>query len=527
MATLIQRLEAAKPTIQQILKLSGTVGMSYGILHEGKVVHTESFGFRDYGKKLSVDEKTIFPICSLTKAMLASAIGILVEDGKLSWETKVKDVIPDFRTHSQELHHSATILDFLSMRSGMQQYGAWLQSQNNVIFPREDSMKIINSFKQTQPLRQGFQYDNWAYELLSHVFPNTVGEDWGMFCSDHLFRPLGLGKTGTRASTLDEDNVARAYTVLDDAAPVQIRDVQLSDQTLMGAAGGVRSCVADLLTYYAAFLDAYTDQASSGKTATTGSPFKQVIPITSAHTQIPILGFGDQAYAMGWVKGRLPGPLSIISNNFSHLGSNVPEIGTNGPGIATLNHAGSMAGAMTAVIVFPESKSAIIVLTNTLGLSDTADTVSQLLTEVLFDLPEKHDFVALTQKIVAVEIESMSTIEDTLERERKLGTLPRDLRDYVGTYQNSIGTMKIDIMLQESKLVMRFQGLEEETFGLEHYEHDVFTWWYTRDECVRRGRFTNSPAEYFKIGFEGREGVIHSLAWKTGSADPEVFWKSK
>ncbi|KAL8953434.1 MAG: hypothetical protein Q9222_000708 [Ikaeria aurantiellina] len=419
------------------------------------------------------------------------ALGILVDDDKLSWDTKVKDVIPGFRTQSEELHNSATILDFLSMRSGMQQYNPWLQSQNNIIFPRDDGLKIINSLRQTQPLRQGFQYDNWAYEILSHVFPNIVGSDWGVFCSDHLFKPLNLSRTGSRASALDSMNVARAYTVLDDTTPVTVRDVHLSDQTLMGGAGGVRSCVADLLTYYAAFLDAYADQTSSGKTSTINSPFTQVISTTSAHITIPIRGFENQAYAMGWVKGRLPGPLGVISNNFGNLGSNVPEVGRNGPSIATLNHAGSMAGAMTGVILFPESKSAISVLTNTLGLSNTADTVSQLLTEILFDLPEPHDFVALSETITAAERKSMSRVAEKLDWERTLGTTLRDLQDYVGTYQNTLGTMKIEIMLQKSKLAMRFQDLEEETSGLEHEEHDIFTWHHSRNECARRGRFTN------------------------------------
>lgn len=527
MKVLTQRLETTRPIIEKILSLSGTVGLSYGILHEGKIVHTESFGLRDHDRKLPVDEETIFPLCSLTKAMVASGVGILVDDGKLSWDAKVKDAVPGFRTQSEELHHSASILDYLSMRTGMQQYSTWLQSQNNIIFPPSDSLKIINNFKQIQPLRHGFQYDNWAYEIASQVFPNSAGVDWGSFLSSNIFKPLGLKRTGTRADALDSSNVARAYAVLDNATPVMVRDVQLSDQTLMGGAGGARSCVADLLNYYAAFLNAHQDQESSGETASAKLPFKQVIPITSAHSKISVPGFDNQAYCMGWVKARLPGPLGIISNNFGNLGASVPEIGKNGPSMTTLNHAGSMAGAMTGVILFPESKSAIIVLTNTLGLTDTADTVSQLLTEILFDLPEKHDFVDLTQKIVDVELKSLSNVADQLERERTPGTTSRDLKDYVGTYRNVLGTMKVEIALKDNKLAMRFQDLEEETFALEHYEYDTFTWWFSRDECARRGRFTNYGYEYFRVSFVGKAGTIDRLTWKTVSQlpEPEVFMR--
>ncbi|KAL8834456.1 MAG: hypothetical protein Q9176_007480 [Flavoplaca citrina] len=522
MSGLSQRLEATGPIIEKILSLSGTVGLSYGVLHKGKILHTRNFGFRDHNKKLPVDEQTIFPLCSLTKAMVAAGIGILVDDGKLSWDTKVKDAVPGFHTQSSELHQSATILDFLSMRTGMQQYSTWLQSQNNIIFPPDDSLKIINSFKQVQPLRLGFQYDNWAYEIASQVFPTYVGTNWGSFLSSNIFKPLDLKRTGTKADALDSGNVARAYMALDDATPLTIRDVQLSDQTLLGGAGGARSCVADLLDYYAAFLNAREDQISSGKTWSADSPFKQVVPITSAHSEIAISRFKNQAYCMGWVEGQLPGPLGIISNNFERLGTNAPEIGKNGPSMITLNHAGSMVGAMTGVILFPESKSAIIVLTNTLGLTDTADTVSQLLTETLFDLPKKHDFVELTQEVVNVELKSLSDVADKLEQERTPGTSPRDLQDYVGTYWNELDTMKIEIFLVDEKLTMRFQDLEAETFPLEHYENDTFSWWFSRNECARYGRFTNYGYEYFRIGFVGRAGLIDRLTWKTVSQLPEA-----
>ena len=527
MNTLTQRLEKTRPVIERILSLSGTVGLSYGLVHEGSVVHTGSFGLRDHSKKLPVNEETIFPLCSLTKAMVALGLGILVEDGKLSWDTKIQEVVPGFRTQSEELHESASILDYLSMRTGMQQYGTWLQSQNNVIFPPSDSLKIVNSFKQVQPLRLGFQYDNWAYEIASQVFSNTVGINWASFLSSNISKPLGLERTGTNADALDSSNVARAYTVLDDKTPVMVADVQLSDQTLMGGAGGARSCVADLLKFYTALLNAYEAQASSGATATASLPFKQVIPIISAHIEIPVSGFENQAYAMGWVKGRLPGPLGFISNNFANLGANVPEIGKNGLSMTTLNHAGSMAGAMTAVTLFPDSKSAIIVLTNTLGLSDTSDTVSQLLTEILFDMPEKHDFVDLTQKIVDVELKSMSNVAQAFERERTYVTASRELDEYVGTYRNASGTMKVEILVQEQKLALRLQNLETETFAMEHYEDDTFTWNFSRDESARRGRFSNYDYEYYKIRFSESGGVIDRLIWKTVPQlpEPEIFIK--
>jgi hypothetical protein len=63
-----------------------------------------------------------------------------------------------------------------------------------------------------------------------------------------------------------------------------------------------------------------------------------------------------------------------------------------------------MAGALTAVMLFPKTKSAIIILTNSLSLSDTPDWVSQLLSEIVFGMPEKHDYVQWTKRTVEVEL---------------------------------------------------------------------------------------------------------------------------
>jgi CubicO group peptidase (beta-lactamase class C family) len=92
---LSSRLIIARPSIQQILSTSGTVGLSYGIIHRGAIVHTDNFGFRDHFQKLPMTLETMMPICSLTKGLLTSALGLLVEEGKLEWDARVSDLLSD------------------------------------------------------------------------------------------------------------------------------------------------------------------------------------------------------------------------------------------------------------------------------------------------------------------------------------------------------------------------------------------------------------------------------------------------
>ena len=82
-----QRLENLEPIISKICQESSCSGLSLGVLHCGKVVHEADYGYRDVEAKTHPDSDTLYSINSLTKPMTAAAIGTLVEDGLMRWDT--------------------------------------------------------------------------------------------------------------------------------------------------------------------------------------------------------------------------------------------------------------------------------------------------------------------------------------------------------------------------------------------------------------------------------------------------------
>jgi CubicO group peptidase (beta-lactamase class C family) len=144
MAATVKRLEALAPRIEELASIAGTVGVSLGVLHHNEVIHTANYGYRDLEKKFPPDQETIYPMCSLTKAMVAAGVSMLVEEGKLEWDKPIKNYLQDFRTQNKTLQNGVTLTDLLSHRTGLQSTNYWLESQNNVIFSEEDSMKVIN-----------------------------------------------------------------------------------------------------------------------------------------------------------------------------------------------------------------------------------------------------------------------------------------------------------------------------------------------------------------------------------------------
>ena len=69
---------------------------------------------RDVGANLPPTEETICPGCSLTKALVAATAGTLVEEGKLKWDTHVKDSLPECNISDDTIRNQVTVMDLLS-----------------------------------------------------------------------------------------------------------------------------------------------------------------------------------------------------------------------------------------------------------------------------------------------------------------------------------------------------------------------------------------------------------------------------
>ncbi|WXC48166.1 hypothetical protein QX201_007881 [Fusarium graminearum] len=89
-----------------ICKTSGTSGLSLSVITLGEEVYTNYFGFRDVDAQKVPDGSTTYFIGSLTKAMTAATAGILVEEGKLEWSTRIASILPP----SLKVHSTAAAL---------------------------------------------------------------------------------------------------------------------------------------------------------------------------------------------------------------------------------------------------------------------------------------------------------------------------------------------------------------------------------------------------------------------------------
>ena len=521
------RLCALGPTIRELMSIAGTAGLSLGVVHNDKLIHTANFGFRDYGFKLPVDNETIFPGCSLTKAMLCAVMGVLVEEGALTWDTKLKDVLPDFDTEDKVLHSCMTITDLLAHRAGMSTTNYWLGSQNNILFAKGDILTFLNNQQAVKPFRGQWQYNNFGYQLAGLVVERISSQRWDKVLESKILEPLGLTRTHALGNEKD-DNTAKAYVTLDHRTPTEIAGVKIAADQFGGASGGIRTCVKDLLTLYQELMRAGKDQFSTGQTSTPGSPLKQVPQLLSSKIPLKETSQLENSYALGWVRCQLPGPMGAVGLNPKLLPDGMPIVGKGVPSRLVIYHQGSNPGALAAVNLLPETQSAIVVMTNTLALNDCADWVGQLVLEALIGTTKRNDYPELARKSAATALAWHSAVEAALKKHQIPGTFPRDLEEYTGTYTNFIKTMKIEVTQRNNKLWFALQGLESEAFRMTHYHNDVFTWLQPRNELARRGRFTHQKHPYYLLRFSARDdNKIGQLAWAhdADAPDGEIFEK--
>jgi hypothetical protein len=91
-----ERLNLLGPTIAKICNISRTPRTSIGVTHRGEVIYKANFGYRDVEAQLVPDDNTAYHVASLTKGFSATALSILVGDGKLEWNAPLAQIIPGF-----------------------------------------------------------------------------------------------------------------------------------------------------------------------------------------------------------------------------------------------------------------------------------------------------------------------------------------------------------------------------------------------------------------------------------------------
>jgi len=490
------------------------------------VVHLHNFGFRDVRSQLLPTPDTNYFIASMSKAFTSAAIGILVEEGKVKWETRLKDILPGFHHNDRVVHEMATLVDLLAHRTGLQRADTlWLGAENKSLLSKEDTLETFNGLRPVKPFRDSFGYNNWGYALAGLIIEQLAGVPYADFIRQRILEPLGMARTQSGGKHEHLDNVAEAYQTLDDGSPFMIPRPHEDGKVIMEGASGTQSNVNDLLKFYRSILESSQEQFLEGKSNRSVSVLKQLPSILSGYQPMVVPSFREKSYGLAWARAEFPVPIGDIGTNPGLL-PEMPSVGCEKPSLGWW-HQGSLVGFTAFVALLPETTSAIVVLTNSTAFNDAADWVGQLVVEAVLHAPEKNDYVRLSRESSNAVLEKAVELEKTLEEQRIRGTKHKPLLSYTGKYFNNLGNFFLQISENDGQLEVRFQGRQSQAYKLSHYHNDVFSWYLPRNEQLKRGRWFITDPELYKVKFGGGDGKVDRLVWTYDSETTEgaVFRK--
>ena len=218
MITLSGVANAAPPAgfnerVEQLRKQIGAPGVAVTIVEDGKVTLARGWGVRDITTNKPVDGDTIFFTGSTGKAFTNAALATLVDQGKIEWDDKVIDHMPDFRMWDPWVTREMTIRDLLVHRSGLGLGQGDLLFLPNSTLSRKETVRRIRYLKPATSFRDRYAYDNILYMAAGQLIEEVSGKTWEQYIRDHVFGPLGMkNSTDTDAEFKANPNYARPHS---------------------------------------------------------------------------------------------------------------------------------------------------------------------------------------------------------------------------------------------------------------------------------------------------------------------------
>jgi len=424
-----QPLQGLDAYVQQVMHDWHVPGLAIVVVKDGKVVVARGYGVRELGKPGKADADTLFDIGSNSKAFTVAALGTLVSTGKLKWDAPVVDELKDFKQESPYVTQNLTLRDLLTHRSGYcDPEAAWYASDASDILQRVRWQKPEYGFRTT------FCYNNVQYLAASRFIPAITGRGWNDYVAAHLFQPLGMTRTvSSDAAVAASTNVATPHGMVDGKVSA-IQRYWPHNMDVFAAVGGIWSSANDMGHWLQMLL---ADGQYDGKTVLDARI------VTAMETPQMLIrsgtGVGDE------IRAWMPGGTFYTYG----LGLFVQDDGAH----RIAWHAGDIDGMASALVLAPDAKLGIAVLSNMSQANARFAIVAHVL-QAMLDLPSHDLDPALLAARRKDEAERAERKKKRADPRVANAQPPLPLADYAGMYSDKLdGTARV--ALEHGRLVLR------------------------------------------------------------------------
>lgn len=195
-----ERLAELERWIEESRRKLKVVGVSVGIIENGKVVFAKGFGEKKLGGGAAPDADTMYMVASNTKAMTTLMLAKLVDQGKFGWKTQARSLLPAFKLGSPDTTDKVLVEHLICACTGMpRQDFEWLLEFEGVT--PADALEVLGTMQPTSDFGELFQYSNpmaaAAGFIGGHVaYPDReLGAAYDEAMRTLVFEPLGMTST--------------------------------------------------------------------------------------------------------------------------------------------------------------------------------------------------------------------------------------------------------------------------------------------------------------------------------------------
>ena len=229
--------------VERVMKSFQVPGLCVAVVKDGKVVVAKGYGVRKLGEATPVDAHTNFGIGSNTKAITATALGLLVEDGKLEWDAPVGRYLPWFQMWDPYVTRELTVRDLLVHRSGLGLGAGDLLWWPASTYNRREIVRRLRFVRPATSFRTAYAYDNVLYLVAGEVIEAVSGQTWEEFVRTRILQKAGMnGSNVSHSAAAAGGNVAMPHARVEGV----VQPVKPFDSDNTNPAGGINSNAEDM-----------------------------------------------------------------------------------------------------------------------------------------------------------------------------------------------------------------------------------------------------------------------------------------
>ena len=347
--------------IRSTLTATGIPGLAALVIVGDETPLSGGYGVRKLGESDRVAPETVFQIASLTKAVTATTVALLVDEGRLSWDDPIQRHLPEFRLRDSWVASHLTLRDAMSLRGGI---------------PGGDSIALFSPRSRAEILEATAKLDaplfratfgasaNLMFFLAGEVVSSVGGTSWDDFVAQRLFEPLRMTSTTTIYDRGERNpNYAWPHVRTDGRTVPRVSRPRADN---VAAAAGIISNIVDWAKWVRFLLG---DGALDGRQLVDPTVLAETFKPTSILTPAYQGSFNPDAllnaYGMGWVLSEYRGRTLV-------------------------EHSGGLPGSSSIVALVPDENIGIVFMTN-LGSGATRGPLLNLKFQILDSLLDRLD----------------------------------------------------------------------------------------------------------------------------------------